>query len=455
MDPVCDLCGVVRAEVYCKSDSARLCLQCDGFVHSANPLSRRHSRSLICDKCTSQPAVVRCMDEAMCLCEGCDWNENGCIASEHRLQKLNPYTGCPSPDELTTMLSLPLEMPISNDTNFGSFGTPCSSLSINENNSSLESKGNEGSLVASKLNELASNYKFEPWALPPDPNYMTSYNRDPAPFSEGSGLSKVICCSFFSRIYFVVCLSCSDIIGNVVGLDQQDCPIKDLRLQEGYDLSKGVDFDDVTLNFDCGYEILGGSQQIHPRYSNEDKELDCIVMEKNSSVTGSNNVETSHEATSSVQQEYMGLQSSQMAAAASSTNLLQSMSATTNGMLMNPTCNGSIGALPFLPAPIHPSMSLSLSNITGESSATTDYQDCGLSPGFLNEAPWDLSLENCPQKRQEAKMRYNEKKKTRTFGKQIRYASRKARADTRRRVKGRFVKAGEAYDYDPSETRDF
>lgn len=35
------------------------------------------------------------------------------------------------------------------------------------------------------------------------------------------------------------------------------------------------------------------------------------------------------------------------------------------------------------------------------------------------------------------------------FGKQIRYASRKARADTRKRVKGRFVKAGEAYDYDP------
>lgn len=35
------------------------------------------------------------------------------------------------------------------------------------------------------------------------------------------------------------------------------------------------------------------------------------------------------------------------------------------------------------------------------------------------------------------------------FGKQIRYASRKARADTRKRVKGRFVKVGEAYDYDP------
>lgn len=35
------------------------------------------------------------------------------------------------------------------------------------------------------------------------------------------------------------------------------------------------------------------------------------------------------------------------------------------------------------------------------------------------------------------------------FEKKIRYASRKARADVRKRVKGRFVKAGDAYDYDP------
>ncbi|XP_016488408.1 putative zinc finger protein CONSTANS-LIKE 11 isoform X1 [Nicotiana tabacum] len=419
MDPVCELCGVVRGLVYCKSDSARLCLQCDENVHSANCLSRRHSRSLICDKCSSQPAVVRCMDEEMCLCESCDWNENGCTGTGHRLKQLNPYNGSLSPTEFTRMLSEVLEIP---DTNFGSFSTPCSSLSINEN-SSLETKGNGGSLVANKLNELASNYKFDPWAIPSNLNCLTSYKRDPVPFSEGSGLSK------------------------------QDCPIKDLGFQEGDDLAKGVNFDDVTLSFDCGnYELLGSSQQSHPIYSSEDKELDCLVMEKNSSVTGSNShVETSLEATSSGPQEYMGLQASQMAAAASSTNLFQTMSATANCMLMNPS---SIG-LPFLPAPIHSSMSLSLSNITGESSATTDYQDCGLSPVFLNGESWDLNLEKSPQKRHEAKMRYNEKKKSRTFGKQIRYESRKARADTRRRVKGRFVKAGEAYDYDPSETKEF
>ncbi|TKW36805.1 hypothetical protein SEVIR_1G006900v4 [Setaria viridis] len=45
------------------------------------------------------------------------------------------------------------------------------------------------------------------------------------------------------------------------------------------------------------------------------------------------------------------------------------------------------------------------------------------------------------EKRQEAKQRYKDKKKNRRFGKQIMYVSRKVRADTRNRVKGRFAKA--------------
>ncbi|KAL6606433.1 hypothetical protein ACP70R_042086 [Stipagrostis hirtigluma subsp. patula] len=45
------------------------------------------------------------------------------------------------------------------------------------------------------------------------------------------------------------------------------------------------------------------------------------------------------------------------------------------------------------------------------------------------------------EERDRAKLRYYEKKKNRRFCKQIMYASRKARADTRKRVKGRFAKA--------------
>ncbi|KAL1191445.1 putative amidase [Cardamine amara subsp. amara] len=47
-----------------------------------------------------------------------------------------------------------------------------------------------------------------------------------------------------------------------------------------------------------------------------------------------------------------------------------------------------------------------------------------------------------PQAREEAKQRYFAKKKKRKFGKQIRYESRKSTADTKRRMKGRFTKAG-------------
>uniref|UniRef100_A0A0E0HJJ7 CCT domain-containing protein n=1 Tax=Oryza nivara TaxID=4536 RepID=A0A0E0HJJ7_ORYNI len=45
------------------------------------------------------------------------------------------------------------------------------------------------------------------------------------------------------------------------------------------------------------------------------------------------------------------------------------------------------------------------------------------------------------EERNRAKLRYNDKKKTRKFSKQIKYACRKAGADARKRVKGRFAKA--------------
>ncbi|MCD7451321.1 hypothetical protein HAX54_010940 [Datura stramonium] len=143
-----------------------------------------------------------------------------------------------------------------------------------------------------------------------------------------------------------------------------------------------------------------------------------------------------------------------MVAAVSSENPSQTMSVTADSMVMNSGCNGSI-ILPFPSGPVHSSISLSLSNVTGESSKATDCQDCGFSPVFLNgESLWDLDLD-METSNQNALQDLLDDYKTHLFGKKIRYASRKARADTRRRVKGRFVKAVESYDYDPLTTRDF
>ncbi|KAL2483225.1 zinc finger protein CONSTANS-LIKE 5-like [Forsythia ovata] len=46
----CALCkGMSR--IYCESDMANLCWDCDAKVHSANFLVARHSRSLLCNVC--------------------------------------------------------------------------------------------------------------------------------------------------------------------------------------------------------------------------------------------------------------------------------------------------------------------------------------------------------------------------------------------------------------------
>ncbi|GLJ18049.1 hypothetical protein SUGI_0318480 [Cryptomeria japonica] len=52
-----------------------------------------------------------------------------------------------------------------------------------------------------------------------------------------------------------------------------------------------------------------------------------------------------------------------------------------------------------------------------------------------------LSSEELAQAKDNAMLRYKEKKKTRRYERHIRYESRKARADVGERVKGRFVKA--------------
>ncbi|KAF7819366.1 zinc finger protein CONSTANS-LIKE 15-like [Senna tora] len=59
-----------------------------------------------------------------------------------------------------------------------------------------------------------------------------------------------------------------------------------------------------------------------------------------------------------------------------------------------------------------------------------------------------VRLEEIAKNRGDAMLRYREKKKTRRYDKQIRYESRKARADMRKRVKGRFVKASDTAETD-------
>ncbi|XP_074309557.1 putative zinc finger protein At1g68190 [Silene latifolia] len=95
MEKICEYCAAPRPIVYCQADGAFLCLSCDSKVHSANALSSRHSRTLLCDSCRYNPVNFRCLDHLMLLCRGCDSRLHR-VLPQHKRLMIDGFSGCPS-----------------------------------------------------------------------------------------------------------------------------------------------------------------------------------------------------------------------------------------------------------------------------------------------------------------------------------------------------------------------
>ncbi|XP_059649667.1 putative zinc finger protein At1g68190 isoform X2 [Cornus florida] len=102
MEKCCEFCMALRPVIYCKADAAHLCLCCDAKVHSANALSNRHSRTLVCESCSYRPACVRCSDHKMFICRGCDQSLHE-DPSRHQKRVISSYIGCPSAKDLASL----------------------------------------------------------------------------------------------------------------------------------------------------------------------------------------------------------------------------------------------------------------------------------------------------------------------------------------------------------------
>ncbi|XP_076881235.1 zinc finger protein CONSTANS-LIKE 15-like [Bidens hawaiensis] len=102
MSSLCDFCNEKPAVLYCKADSAKLCLFCDSAVHSANALSLKHVRSQICDNCGSDAVSVACSTENLLLCTACDHDFHA-DSSYHARYPVDEITGCPSVTELASI----------------------------------------------------------------------------------------------------------------------------------------------------------------------------------------------------------------------------------------------------------------------------------------------------------------------------------------------------------------
>ncbi len=98
---LCDYCSEATALLYCRADSAKLCLLCDREVHSTNQLFSKHTRSPLCDSCDSSPASIFCSTECSVLCQNCDWERHrNSLSPVHNRRPLEGFSGCPSVNEL-------------------------------------------------------------------------------------------------------------------------------------------------------------------------------------------------------------------------------------------------------------------------------------------------------------------------------------------------------------------
>uniref|UniRef100_A0A0D6R7N1 B box-type domain-containing protein n=1 Tax=Araucaria cunninghamii TaxID=56994 RepID=A0A0D6R7N1_ARACU len=92
----CDACRIKSSLLYCKADSAYLCVGCDVKVHGANKLASRHERLWMCEVCEQAPAAVTCKADAAVLCLACDADIHSAnpLAGRHDRVPVAPFFEC-------------------------------------------------------------------------------------------------------------------------------------------------------------------------------------------------------------------------------------------------------------------------------------------------------------------------------------------------------------------------
>ncbi|XP_072980793.1 zinc finger protein CONSTANS-LIKE 10-like [Typha angustifolia] len=380
--------------------------------------------SRLCDFCGEQRPMVYCRSDAACLCLSCDRNVHSANALSRRHTRTLLCDRCITQPAVVRCIE--------------------ENVSLCQN---CDWSGHDGSSSASGHKRQTINcYSGCPSAA--ELSRLWSFVMEVPPMSEsncekGMGLmsideNSVSNCWGPPEKSNQMDIASGDQMDDLETTDKIFCErTKDCDLSKGgYCEDFGVD--DVNLSFE-NYEELFGVSHNQTGQLFDDAGIDSFFEMKEMSAANSNSYsEFAAEASSAGQGKPIQEAVSNAVSA--------------DSFMSNPGAKSDSG-LCFPARQARSSLSLSFSGLTGESSAG-DYQDCGVSsvlligePSCYPAGPDGSSFPGAS--RDSAVMRYKEKKKTRKFDKKIRYASRKARADVRKRVKGRFVKAGEAYDYDP------
>ncbi|KAJ1392902.1 CCT domain [Sesbania bispinosa] len=394
----CDYCDSKSAVLYCRADSAKLCLVCDQHVHSANALSLKHVRYQICENCKNDTASVRCSTDNLLLCNRCDWDAHGgsSALSHHIRHRLEGLSGVPSVPEIVSVLGLDLKP--DDVVSVSDFEGPVVPVFPSSKSQSLTC-GKHRDEVYEQLVEIAKR-------------------------------NRSLC---GEDVEFEFNDSSND-VGDL--LLQQTTPFTSL-------LTLPSEFDnDLRKNHDYGTEEAGDLVwNCNPQYQPPQvwdfqlqKSRDCnearVVM-----------FDSLEEASLSIPkslQDMDNINCSTIDDILSRNNQSDQSSSShvKNKEESNKKTRGGLSSDSKLVESITFSSTNNVAVMQHLVSGTEN----------VSTIKTKVSLEELAKNRGDAMLRYKEKKKSRRYDKHIRYESRKARADTRKRVRGRFVKASDTSD---------
>ncbi|XP_042057295.1 zinc finger protein CONSTANS-LIKE 14-like [Salvia splendens] len=426
----CDFCGERQAVLYCRADSAKLCLSCDHHVHCANALSKKHLRSQICDNCAAEPASFSCSTDGLVLCQDCDWDAHGSrlVAAAHDRCPVDSFSGVPSAFELAAAWGLEIEEKKPAEYEWGGL---LDELMV-PNASSVIYSDCGGELVKKKRNPSCGKQKQvilkQLIELLADGGGGGGDGEDVGPGTPSGGAwrQESFCGQFEEQPQ-----------------QQQQPQAQDEKQQE---LAQGGGFTSLLM-------------MQTPANQKEERNMlwnTTTACDHSAQIWDFNLGQLrGHEESSPVELEFGG---NNMYTMKSYGELLKESSLAKRRGVDVSGVNCSIAQedniIPFNSAtdnrtPSQGPATSESNNVPASrpESGSMDIQFMSQSILMTNESAAAMSksdIELMAKNRGNAMQRYQEKKKTRRYDKHIRYESRKARADTRKRVKGRFVKAQEA-----------
>ncbi|CAH8349613.1 unnamed protein product [Eruca vesicaria subsp. sativa] len=408
----CDFCNDRTAVLFCRADTAKLCLLCDHHVHTANLLSKKHVRSQICDNCGNAPVSVRCFTDSLVLCQDCDWDVHGSCSSvsdAHVRSVVEGFAGCPSALELAALWGIDLgekkeekQGPMMME----SFGMELDSWISGSNvlqelvvpvpkkgGSSTSSCGRYKKVLCRQLEELLKSGggvddgggedEVGEETMVPEMQGGLGWRRDEDEISGGAEVIQQPSTTSFTSLLWNG--------ANASDGQRQSTQIWDFNLGQSREPEDSSRREAAYVAKDAASFKLNSFVEVK-------KNDTCSTKAK-----GVKDI---------CQDDYNQSTSGQVPVTSHSNNLPITFGSEKG--------SNSSNELHFT------------ENIAGTSCKTT------------RVVATKADLERLAQNRDNAMQRYKEKRKNRRYDKTIRYESRKARADTRLRVKGRFVKASEA-----------